>query len=140
VLVVDDNHDIADSVALVLRLEGHETQVAYDGYEALELAPGFRPDAVLLDLGLPGLSGHEVAVRLRALPELSATVLVAVSGRGQQSDLEASRVAGFAAHLVKPVDPEMLARRLRELCAERAVVPTRRAKAQPELAGGSRNS
>jgi len=104
VLVVDDNRDAADSLSLLLQTQGHEVQTAYDGEEALELAPGFGADLVLLDIGLPLMNGFEVAKRLRSSG--SAARLVALSGYGQPDDLRRSREAGFDCHLVKPVDLE----------------------------------
>jgi PAS domain S-box-containing protein len=113
VLVVDDNHDSAESMAILLEIWGHEVRAAYDGPSALALATEYRPDIVLLDIGLPGMSGYEVAKRLRELPELKGMVLVAVTGYGQQSDRERTRAVGFDHHLLKPVDPV----RLQELLA-----------------------
>jgi PAS domain S-box-containing protein len=102
-LVVDDNGDSADSLALLLSLAGHETHVARDGPEALTRADALRPDAVLLDLGLPGLSGYEVCRRLRIEPWAREIPIIAITGWGQPDDRERSREAGFDAHLVKPV-------------------------------------
>ena len=114
VLVVDDNVDAAESLAAILRLSGHELRSAYGGPAALEEARSFRPQAVLLDLGLPGLNGYEVARQLRADPLTSACLLVAVSGYGQPEDQARSREAGFNHHLTKPPDLEALGeRRLR---------------------------
>ena len=108
VLVVDDNADGADSLALHLRLSGHEVQVAYSGPAALKVAEPFRPDVVLLDIGLPGMDGYEVARRLRQQPGLADVVLVAVTGYGTDEDRSRSQEAGFDAHLVKPVDADAL--------------------------------
>jgi CheY-like chemotaxis protein len=108
VLVVDDNRDAADSLALILRLSGYRPLVAYSGAEALELAATQSPKAVLLDLGLPGLSGHEVARRLRRLPGLENVLLVAVTGHGREEDCRRSREAGFDHHLLKPFEPGQL--------------------------------
>jgi signal transduction histidine kinase/integral membrane sensor domain MASE1/ActR/RegA family two-component response regulator len=110
VLVVDDNADAADSLAQLLRLAGHEVRVAYDGPAALEAARTYRPDAVLLDIGLPGMSGYEVAKLLRTQPGPRPTLLVAVTGYGRQEDRRRSREAGFDVHLTKPVDPHELER------------------------------
>src|SRR5262249_36622146 len=104
VLVVDDNRDMADSAAILLRASGHDVRVAYSGKAALEAARAHRPDAVLLDLGLPEIDGYEVARRLRQDPQLKNARLIAVSGYGQETDRQRSREAGFDAHLVKPVD------------------------------------
>jgi PAS domain S-box-containing protein len=108
VLVVDDNADQADSAALLLRVSGHEVRVAYSGPTALEVAVDYRPDLVLMDIGLPGMDGYEVARRLRQQPGLQETVLVAVTGYGQESDRQRSQEAGFDHHLVKPVDMQAL--------------------------------
>jgi PAS domain S-box-containing protein len=104
ILVVDDNRDAADSLAELLRLTGHEVSLAHDGEQAVQVAEGLRPDAILLDLGLPGMDGYEVARRLRASPALAHTRLIALTGYGQASDRRATAEAGFEAHLVKPVD------------------------------------
>jgi two-component system, chemotaxis family, CheB/CheR fusion protein len=109
VLVVDDNKDAANSTAKLLGLVGHEVQVAYSGPAALREAVSFRPDAVLLDLGLPEIDGYEVARRLRQEPALAHVRLIALSGYGQDADRQRSQEAGFDAHLVKPAEPQKLA-------------------------------
>jgi CheY-like chemotaxis protein len=109
VLIVDDNQDGAESLALLLRLAGHEVQVCHDGPTALVLAETFQPKVVLLDIGLPGMDGYEVARRLRARPGVGPQLLVALTGYGQDDDLRRSREAGFDHHLVKPADPDKLA-------------------------------
>ena len=103
ILVVDDNRDSADSLAILLTAMGHDARVAYDGQEAIELATQYRPDTVLLDIGLPGKSGYEVARELRSAYDRSQLVLIAVSGYGQDEDRRRGREAGFDHHLVKPV-------------------------------------
>jgi len=103
ILVVDDNRDSADSLALLLALAGHETHIARDGPQALARAEALRPEAILLDLGLPGLSGYEVCRRLRAEPWARATPIIAVTGWGQDEDRQRSKEAGFDGHLVKPI-------------------------------------
>ncbi len=108
VLVVDDNRDAAESLALMLRLDGHEVRVAHDGPAALEAASAFRPEVVLLDIGLPRMSGHEVAARLLRQPHAGRRLLVAMTGYGQDEDRRRSHEAGFDHHLVKPVDPQTL--------------------------------
>jgi signal transduction histidine kinase len=108
VLLVDDNVDGADSLATLVRLAGHDTRVAHDGPGALEAAAAFRPQVVVLDIGLPGLTGYEVARRLRADPDLSGVALVAVTGYGRDEDRERSREAGFDHHLTKPVEFALL--------------------------------
>jgi PAS domain S-box-containing protein len=107
-LVVDDNVDAADSLAHLLRLAGFDTRVAYDGRTAVEIAELMRPDVALLDLGLPLMSGHDVARRLRAEAWGQDMRLIAVTGWGQEGDRARSRDAGFDEHLTKPVDPEVL--------------------------------
>ncbi len=104
VLVVDDNVDAASTLAMLLKASGHEVRKAHDGPPALEIALDYRPQVVLLDIGLPSMNGFEVAKRLREQPELSSVVLIAMTGYGQDSDREQSRDAGFDHHLVKPAD------------------------------------
>src|SRR5690606_11414358 len=106
VLVVDDNRDAASSLALLLEMLGHESRVAFDGEEALEAAEEFTPDIVLLDIGLPKLSGHDVARAMRQRPWGKGIVIVAVTGWGQDSDREASRAAGCDWHVTKPLTLE----------------------------------
>jgi CheY-like chemotaxis protein len=103
VLVVDDNLDAADSLVALLGLMGHTTQVAHDGHDAYRQAREFVPDLVFLDIGLPGMDGHEVARAIRATPGLEQVVLVALTGWGAQGDLSRSQEAGFDQHLTKPV-------------------------------------
>ena len=105
VLIVDDNEDAATMLAESMTLYGYETRVAIDPPTALAVAPGFAPDIALLDIGLPGMDGYELARELRQMPELAEMRLIAVTGYGQQSDRERSRAHGFEAHLIKPVDP-----------------------------------
>jgi signal transduction histidine kinase len=106
VLVVDDQADNAESLACLLRLHGHEVWVASDGPAALELARRQLPQAVLLDIGLPGMSGYEVALHLRQQPGMETVLLIAVTGYGRDEDRRRTRAAGFDHHLVKPVGPE----------------------------------
>jgi PAS domain S-box-containing protein len=108
VLVVDDNLDAADSLAALLDLLGHTTMVAHDGVEGLAAARAFCPDLVLLDIGLPGMSGHEVAREIRRSSALRHVVLIALTGWGAQSDQQQSQEAGFDQHLTKPVSLEAL--------------------------------
>lgn len=108
VLVVDDNTDAADSLAMLLRMHGHEVRTAHEGQTALQAVDGFVPQIVFLDIGLPDMDGYEVARRLRHRPELRKAVLVALTGYGQDSDRLLSREAGFDAHVVKPAMPEAL--------------------------------
>ena len=109
-LVVDDNVDAATMLALLLEGQGHQVFIEHESLRALELARSARPDACLLDIGLPDIDGNELARRLRAQPETAHSVLIAVSGYGQEHDRRASLAAGFAHHLVKPVAFEELAR------------------------------
>jgi len=106
ILVVDDQPDAADSLALLLQFEGHTTEAAYSGREALARAAQLRPDVILLDIGLPDMNGYEVAGRLRAI--LPPVMLVALTGYGQAEDIERAHAAGFDAHLLKPVDFDRL--------------------------------
>jgi PAS domain S-box-containing protein len=109
VLVVDDNADAAESMALLLQLEGHEVEMAFDGRSALMVARRLRPAVVLLDIGLPGMSGYEVARELRREAATRGAVLIALTGYGQAEDRARSRAAGFDHHLTKPVDHDALA-------------------------------
>jgi PAS domain S-box-containing protein len=113
VLVVDDSEDTAEMMQALLEMDGHQVQTAGSGPAALEVAAALRPDVIILDIGLPGLDGYQVAQRLRADPALRDVALIAASGYGQEGDLQRSREAGFDRHLVKPLDP----RELREILA-----------------------
>lgn len=104
ILLVDDNPDVTESLALLLQMQGHEVDTADCGLKGMEKAQAFRPQVVLLDIGLPDISGYEVAKRLRELPETRQAFLVAISGYGQPEDLEQSKSAGFDHHLLKPID------------------------------------
>ncbi len=104
VLVVDDNIDCALSLAMLLEDAAHDVRTAHDGPAALEAALAFRPDVVLLDIGLPALDGFEVAKAIRKDPAFADMVLVAVTGYGGDTDRERSRDAGFNHHLIKPTD------------------------------------
>jgi PAS domain S-box-containing protein len=118
VLVVEDSTDAAESLAVVLRAGGHEVRVAADGPAALEAAACYRPDAVLLDVGLPGMDGHEVARRLRRHEATAGALLVALTGYGAESDRRDALAAGCDHHLAKPADPGEL-RRLLESAARK---------------------
>lgn len=117
VLIVDDDEPSAQIMAMILRLDGHEVRVAGSVPSALELIPGYRPEVVLSDIGLPGLDGHELARRIRHDPELSAGLLLlaALTGFAGAEARARSREAGFDDHLVKPVDPEAILARLASL-------------------------
>jgi len=108
VLVVDDNNDSADSLATWLELAGHQVRTAYDGPQALAAAEEFQPRVILLDIGMPGMSGYDVARRLREQPATRDVLLLAMTGWGQDEDRRKSREAGFDEHLVKPLDPLLL--------------------------------
>jgi CheY-like chemotaxis protein len=107
VLVVDDNRDSAEMMALLIGTFGHQVQVAHDGVDALAVQEAFRPDVVLLDIGLPMMSGYEVARQIRAR-QTPQPLLVAITGWSRDEDRHKSSAAGFDAHLVKPVDHEHL--------------------------------
>lgn len=107
-LVVDDNRDAAESMSMLLELWGHEVAYAYDGPSALETAEQWHPQAVFLDIGLPGMDGYEVAEKLRELPHAKDAVLIAITGYGQEDDRVRSQRAGIDHHLVKPVAPDAL--------------------------------
>jgi PAS domain S-box-containing protein len=108
ILVVDDNVDTVLSFSMLLRASGHDVKTAHDGLKAVQAAIDYRPDIVLLDIGLPGLNGYEVAKQLRAHPDFKHIVLVALTGYGQDSDRQTSSAAGFTHHLVKPARFEEL--------------------------------
>jgi CheY-like chemotaxis protein len=105
ILVVDDNQDAADSLASVLSLMGNEVQVGNDGVEAVQLAEAFRPDVVMLDIGMPRMNGYEACAAIRQQPANADAVIIAVTGWGQEEDRRQSELAGFNLHLTKPVDP-----------------------------------
>ncbi|HET6654614.1 MAG TPA: ATP-binding protein [Gammaproteobacteria bacterium] len=117
VLIVDDYVNAAESLAALLQDDGFETRVAHDGASAIEAAAEFRPAVALIDIGLPVMDGYEVARRLRAMPELKGTRLVAATGYGQEADRQHSREAGFDEHLVKPLDPKGVGTLIQELAA-----------------------
>jgi CheY-like chemotaxis protein len=108
VLIVDDNDDGAESLAMLLELAGHQTWKAHDGLEAITAAGRVRPDVVLLDIGLPRLNGYEACREIRKQPWGKNLVLIALTGWGQDEDRLQSRDAGFDAHMVKPVDHDKL--------------------------------
>jgi signal transduction histidine kinase len=112
ILVVDDNRDSAMSLSLLLELDGHDVRRAYDGIEALEIADDFRPEVTLLDIGMPRLDGYGAARELRRRDWAKGSLLVALTGWGQQEDKRMAREAGFDHHMVKPVDPDALRRLL----------------------------
>jgi two-component system CheB/CheR fusion protein len=115
ILIVDDNRDAATSLAMLLKMTGNETQTAHDGLEAVEVAAAFRPELVLLDIGLPKLSGHDACRRIRQQSWGKNMVLVALTGWGQDEDRRQSKDAGFDHHMVKPLDFAALMSLLAEL-------------------------
>ena len=119
-LIVDDNRDAADSLAMLLELEGHEVSAVYTAQSALQRAQSFKPSVVLLDIGLPEMDGYEVARRMRAMPELRDVKLVAVTGYGQAEDRRRTQDAGFDDHLTKPVDLSNVERTIAELASTRS--------------------
>ena len=104
ILIVDDNHDSADAVALILQLDGHDVKTVYNGMDALNLVEQFKPHAVLLDIGMPHLNGYEVAQRLRRQTWGKNVLLIAQTGWGQEEDIRQCREAGFDHHVTKPID------------------------------------
>ena len=107
ILVVDDNVDAADTIRMLLELDGHEVCCAHDGQQAIAAAADFHPDVALLDIGLPGMNGFELARRLRADPSMRHALLVALTGYGELDERE-PLMAGFDHHLAKPVEPAAL--------------------------------
>jgi CheY-like chemotaxis protein len=114
ILVVDDNETAANVLAMLLKALGNEVRTAFDGLTAIDLAEQFRPDIVLLDIGMPKLNGYETARRIRAQPWGRDMVLAALTGWGQEEDKRRTREAGFDHHFVKPVEPDVLQKLLAE--------------------------
>lgn len=108
VLIADDNKDAAESLAMLLQMGGHEVCVAHDGRAALDLAQSFRPEVALLDIGMPKLSGYEVATHLRGEPWGATIRLFALTGWGQDGDRQRTKESGFDLHLTKPIDLDAL--------------------------------
>jgi CheY-like chemotaxis protein len=115
ILVVDDNPDSALSLAMMLSIMGHDTRTAHDGESAVSTAESFRPDVVLLDIGLPKLNGYEVAQRIRTSSWGESMFLIAVTGWGQDEDRQRSSEVGLNVHMVKPVEPSALQKLLADL-------------------------
>ncbi len=138
ILLADDNRDALETLARLLQLDGHEIHKAVDGVQALEAADRVRPDLVLLDIGMPGMDGYEVARRIRSQPWGRAATLVALSGWGQESDRKRSREAGFDSHCIKPLDPQRLSMLLASLSMPRsaAAEPAARAGEWPDRRAG----
>jgi CheY-like chemotaxis protein len=122
-MVVDDNPDAAESAGALLAMEGHDVRLAADGIEALEVAREFRPDVMVIDIGLPRLDGYELAGRLRELPETRDALLVALTGYGQPDAVQRSLDAGFDRHFVKPIDPNLLLRVVASVTRTRVAKP-----------------
>ncbi|MFI5398062.1 MAG: response regulator [Candidatus Binatia bacterium] len=108
VLVVEDNEDVARSIAMLLELWGHKAQVVHEAQSALNAAETHHPEVVLMDIGLPGMDGYQIAKQLRQQQGGEKVVLVALTGFGEDEDRRRSSEAGFNHHLVKPVDPDVL--------------------------------
>lgn len=118
---LDDHADALEAIALLLELDGHDVKAVDSATQALQVAPGWLPDVALLDIGLRGMKGYELARRLRGEPSLSRLRLVAVTGYGHPGDRAQVLAAGFEAHLTKPVEPEVLGRVLAEQASARSV-------------------
>ena len=108
ILVVDDDHDSAESLAMLFQLMGHDVRAAHNGLAAVDLAEAFRPDLIVLDIGMPGLDGYEVCRRIRQHSWGRAAVIAALTGWSRDEDRDRSEQAGFDHFLVKPVDPKAL--------------------------------
>jgi CheY-like chemotaxis protein len=108
ILVADDNRDAAETLGMLLRLDGHEVLLANDGLEAVDVYSRVRPQIAILDIGMPGLSGYQVAQRIREFSAEPPATLIAVTGWGQRADKERAAAAGFDHHFTKPVEPERL--------------------------------
>jgi CheY-like chemotaxis protein len=120
ILIVDDNHDFATSLAMILRDLGHDVRVEHDGMAALHAADVFQPAIALLDIGMPGMSGYDLARALRSHIRTRGIVLVAITGWGQEADKLRTHEAGFDHHLVKPLEPAALPRLLAQLAVRRS--------------------
>jgi PAS domain S-box-containing protein len=122
VLIVDDNRDLAETAAVLLSASGHDVRTAYDGVSALQIASEYHPEVVLLDIGLPGMSGYEVASRLRASEQRRSMLVVALTGYGQDADRQLARESGFDHHLVKPLDPATLEKIVESIPAPASII------------------
>ena len=114
ILVADDNRDNAESLSTLLTITGHETRMAHDGVEAVEAAEQFRPDLILLDIGMPRMNGYDACRRIREQEWARSMVIVALTGWGQEEDRNRSKEAGFDHHMVKPVEYHALMKLLTE--------------------------
>lgn len=108
ILIVEDNDDAREALRMLLELDGHVVEAAAEGTQALEIARGKDPDVALVDIGLPGIDGYEVARKVRAIPRSRGLRLIAVTGYGQAEDRRKALDAGFDLHITKPVDPDRL--------------------------------
>jgi two-component system CheB/CheR fusion protein len=124
VVLVEDNPDAAESLMMLLELLGHQVRLFRDGLSALASASASPPDVMVVDIGLPGIDGYEVARRARACPELERVVLIALTGYGREEDERQARAAGFDHHLVKPVEPSALEGLMAQLAKRSAGVPS----------------
>jgi CheY-like chemotaxis protein len=115
ILVVEDSADARETLSMLLRLSGHEVETSEDAAEGLEKLAAFAPDVMLVDIGLPGMDGYDLARHVRARPEARGVALIALSGYGQVEDRDRAQSAGFDLHLTKPVDPERLKKALGEI-------------------------
>jgi CheY-like chemotaxis protein len=131
ILIVDDNQDAAESIAQYLQLEGHEVKTVGDGVQAIACVPVFAPHVVVLDIGLPLLSGYEVARRMRQMPVTRDVLLVALTGYGQKEDQQRAIEAGFDRHFVKPTDPHLLVALIADWQDAGEAMPVHPAPAQP---------
>ncbi|MGH8177822.1 MAG: PAS domain S-box protein [Steroidobacter sp.] len=122
VLIADDNADAAASLAMMLKMKGHEVRTAWDGLEAVQVAEAFQPDVALLDIGMPELNGYDACRRLRARSESAGMLIIALTGWGQEEDKRRSEEAGFDHHLVKPADVRILDKLLEQAEVQRAIV------------------
>ena len=108
ILISDDNHDAADSMGMLLRAAGHDVEVVYNGLDALQVARRLQPEVMVLDIGMPGMNGYDLARAMRREPWSARTVIIALTGWGQDGDRQRSRGAGIDRHLVKPVERNVL--------------------------------
>lgn len=108
ILVADDDQDSAESLAMLFQMMGHDVRSALNGLEAVDVAANFRPDLIVLDIGMPGLNGYEVCRRIRQQPWAQAVVIAALTGWTRDEDKDRSQEAGFDHYLVKPIDPQAL--------------------------------
>lgn len=134
IVVVDDNVDAADSLGLMLEMAGHQVRTANDGEAGIAVAAQFRPDVVLMDIGMPKLNGYEAARRMRQHPWSQGMVLVALTGWGQEGDRKKSADAGFDHHLVKPVEMDALTKLMAGLNSAHGVDVGASAVAPPGVA------